>query len=67
MRTSHHAMERSLRESWPVSQKHRSDDYFKAKFYGQRVQEVNGMFERYGVVGAFGTQHEYLGNCALKS
>ncbi len=37
-------------------QKSRSDDYIKGEFYGQRVQEAGGVFERRGVVGAFGAQ-----------
>ncbi|MCY4356205.1 MAG: hypothetical protein OXD01_01640 [Gammaproteobacteria bacterium] len=36
------------------SQKRRVDDYIRGEFYGQRAQETGGVFEKNGIVGAFG-------------
>ena len=36
------------------SQRRTSDDYIKGEFYGPGAEEVGGVFERYGLIGAFG-------------
>lgn len=38
------------------SQDRRIDDYIKGEIYGQSAQEAGGMFERNGIVGAFGAE-----------
>jgi len=36
------------------SQKRSVDDYIRGEFYGKRAQETGGVFEKNGIVGAFG-------------
>ena len=36
------------------SQQQRRDDYLRGEFYGRAATETGGVFERGGLVGAFG-------------
>ncbi|MCY4242174.1 MAG: hypothetical protein OXD36_10585 [Rhodobacter sp.] len=40
------------------SEELRRDDYIRGEFYGRRAGEAGGVFERNGIVGAFGAERE---------
>ena len=40
------------------SQRRRPNDYIRGEFYGRRAGEAGGVFERNGIVGAFGAERE---------
>ena len=40
------------------SEERRRDDYIRGEFYGRRAGEAGGVFERNGIVGAFGAERE---------
>ena len=56
-----HAMPVLIWEGMPLrngrfSQRLRSDNYIKGEFYGPNAEEAGGVFEGYGLIGAFGAE-----------